>query len=101
MLRATSSIEYKKDVQEINELVDSEKVWLLEPKAFKWKENTGTPNSQDAGLIAEEVEQISPELVEYDDEGQPAAVKYSYIPLLMLEEIKKLRNRIQQLEEKN
>jgi hypothetical protein len=101
VLRASSSLRYKKEVRDIGELIPTNTVWDLQPKAFKWKEGTGTPNEQDAGLIAEEVHKINPYLAVVNEEGQPEAVRYSYIPLLLLEEMKKLRTRIKQLEEKN
>ena len=101
VLRASSSLRYKKEVRDIGELIPTNTVWDLQPKAFKWKEDTGTPNEQDAGLIAEEVYKINPYLAVVNEEGQPEAVRYSYIPLLLLEEMKKLRTRIKQLEEKN
>ena len=100
-LRNSSSLRYKKDIKDIGELIPSETIWDLQPKAFKWKEDTGTPNEQDAGLIAEEVHEIDPNLTVLNEAGQVEAVRYSYIPLLLLEEMKKLRTRIKQLEEKN
>jgi hypothetical protein len=42
------------------------------------------------GLIAEEVEQVLPELVAYDEDGQPASVKYHVLPTLLLAEIQRL-----------
>ena len=101
VLRASSSLRYKKEVRDIGELIPTNTVWDLQPKAFKWNEDTGTPNEQDAGLIAEEVHKINPYLAVVNKEGQPEAVRYAYIPLLLLEEMKKLRTRIKQLEEKS
>lgn len=53
------------------------------------------------GLIAEEVVEILPNMVVLDDEKKPASVKYHDLPVLLLNEIKKLVRRIEQLESKH
>ena len=42
------------------------------------------------GLVAEEVEAVLPDLVAYDDAGQPASVKYHVLPGLLLAEVQRL-----------
>ncbi len=42
------------------------------------------------GLIAEEVEQVLPELVSYDQDGQPGTVKYHVLPSLLIAEVQRL-----------
>ena len=49
-------------------------------------------------MIAEEVHAILPALVTLDSDSQPEGVKYAKIPILLLEEIKKLKARIEVLE---
>jgi len=58
------------------------------------------PHAIHYGLIAEEVAEILPDLVVYDDEKQPFSVKYQDLPVLLLNEIKKLIKRIEVLESK-
>ncbi len=41
------------------------------------------------GLIAEEVAEVAPELVTYDDEGQPYSVQYHMLPAMLLNEVQK------------
>ncbi len=41
------------------------------------------------GLIAEEVAKVYPELVAYDNEGQPYSVRYQYIATMLLNEVQK------------
>jgi hypothetical protein len=41
------------------------------------------------GLIAEEVAQVYPELVAYDNDGQPYSVRYQYIATMLLNEVQK------------
>jgi hypothetical protein len=42
------------------------------------------------GLIAEEVQDVLPELVALDDRGEPASVKYHVLPALLLAEVQRL-----------
>jgi len=75
----------------------------LVPKTFKWKdreqavldENGPTDVREtvigpiDFGLIAEEVHEVLPELVSYNEKNEPNAVNYKTIAVLLLEEMKK------------
>lgn len=49
------------------------------------------------GLIAEEVQQVLPELVALDDQGEPASVKYHVLPSLLLAEIQRLSRELASL----
>ena len=48
-------------------------------------------------MIAEEVEESVPELVTYNEDGQVESVKYSLLSVLLLQELKKLRQEIDDL----
>ena len=56
----------------------------------------------DFGYVAEEVHEILPQLVGYDNfengDNLPASVHYNQITVLLVEEMKKLRARIEVLE---
>jgi hypothetical protein len=41
------------------------------------------------GLIAEEVAEVFPELVQYDDKGKPIAVSYNLLTPLLLGELQR------------
>jgi hypothetical protein len=47
------------------------------------------PRTLQYGLIAEEVAKVYPELVAYDNDGQPYAVKYQYLAPMLLNELQK------------
>jgi len=51
----------------------------------------------DFGLIAEDVEEIYPELVVKDNEDKPLGVRYDMITLLLLQAIKEMRVEIDDL----
>jgi hypothetical protein len=48
-------------------------------------------------LIAEEVAKIYPELVSFDREGKPLAVRYDLLSSLLLNELQRQDDRIEQL----
>ena len=92
VVKASSSARYKKDIENLNDAKTS-KIYDLNPKSFKYKSSDRTS----FGLIAEEVEPIMSELVVYDEEGRPDAVKYNSLIALLLQELKKLRQEIDDL----
>ena len=82
--------------------MDSSQVYDLKPVSFKCKSN----GVDDIGLIAEEVAEVIPDLVVFDVEGRPDAVKYDRVPVYLIEAIRdlkaendQLRRRIELLEE--
>ena len=98
----TSSRRYKSDIQDYTNYIDSSKILDLNVKTYKDLDG----NNQTIGLIAEEVEEILPELVSYksptnknDSNKVVEGVKGNLLEFLLLEEIKKLNKRIDNLEE--
>ena len=85
---------YKDNIEDLD--INTEKVYDLRPVSFKWKSN----GVSDFGFIAEEVQDILPELVVYNEDNTPEAVKYKQLSILMLEELKKLREEVKDLKEK-
>jgi len=92
VIKITSSARYKENIRGLE--VDTSKLYDLKPSTFNHK---NTPEKIDFGLIAEEVEEFVPELVTYNEEGQVESVKYSLLSVLLLQELKKLRQEIDDL----
>ena len=92
VIKITSSARYKENIRGLE--VDTNKLYDLKPSTFNHKT---TPEKIDFGLIAEEVEESVPELVTYNKEGQVESVKYSLLSVLLLQELKKLRQEIDDL----
>jgi hypothetical protein len=94
----SSSKRFKNNIKPMADL--STRIYDLEPKTFYFKSDPMKTLS--VGLIAEEVHEVMPELVVYSDsestKGLPETVRYHELPVLLLNEIKKLRARIEQLE---
>jgi hypothetical protein len=87
-----SSRRYKTNIQNLES--DPGRVLELRPVRFQWK----TTGQQDIGLIAEEVEAITKDLVIYDQEGRPDAVKYEKVAVYLLSVVKAQQHRIDTLE---
>ncbi len=83
----------KKDITPFDHVLD--KLTALQPVHYYWRA-TEFPerhfgNSQSYGLIAQDVEQVLPELVVTNDDGFKA-VKYSELPLLTIQAVKDLKS---------
>ena len=92
--KVSSSKRYKDNIADLD--INTENIYDLRPVSFDWKSN----GKSDFGYIAEEVHDILPELVVYDGDNLPEAVKYKQLSVLMLEELKKLREEVKTLKEK-
>jgi hypothetical protein len=89
-----SSKRFKENIEDL----DDTNVLDLNPVSFNYKADKS--KSIHYGLIAEDVENVFPQLVVYDDLGLPMSVKYQDLPVLLLHEIKQLAARIEELEER-
>jgi hypothetical protein len=92
-LTETSSIDYKENVQplEFNEAI-------YNVNAVKYDRKDGS-SKDEVGVIAEELYEVLPDLVECKD-GKPDAVKYTKMTMYLLEALKKQNQEIQLLKEK-
>jgi hypothetical protein len=91
--RSTSSLKYKEQIEDLTD--DHGKlVYSLRPITFKPKNKQG----RHFGLIAEEVAEVAPMLVEFGDKGQPEGVQYSRIVVLLLKALQKIDQRLSALE---
>jgi len=91
----TSSIRYKKDVEPL----DSSDALKLRPVRFKFKDGHGDSGRiAQYGLIAEEVAEVNPELVQFNPEGNPEGIRTHMLIPVMLSTIQELQARIKKLE---
>ena len=95
----------KTDIQSMSQSLD--RVLKLEPKNFSWIEN----NEKDSGFIAQDVEKVIPEVVQEtkgfvdidSDENEDTKYKtisYSKLTIYLVDAIKELTKRIEDLEER-
>lgn len=90
-----SSRRWKKNINSIPDALD--KVEKLRGVYFDWKKN----GKHDIGMIAEEVGQVVPEVVAYEENGTDAkSVDYARLSALLVEAIKEQQQEIELLKEK-
>lgn len=88
-----SSIRWKENVSPLQGVMD--KIHQLRGVSFTWKES----GVRDIGMIAEEVGQVVPEAVAYEENGQDAkSIDYARLVPLLLEAIKAQQRQIDALE---
>ena len=80
-----SDARLKKDIKPLTHALDA--ILQLEGKTYSWKEDTTFANKQDIGLVAQEVEEIFPELVAEDEKGYKG-IAYSKLTAVLIEAIK-------------
>lgn len=89
----TSSIAFKENVAPIENALDL--IMQLVGVTYDRKDN----NQHEAGLIAEHVYKVAPDLVSLDENGKPYGIKYTKITAYLVESIKSLTREISQLKE--
>lgn len=94
-MRDVSSARYKTNIEPLEPELGA--VLDLEPRSFEYTDS----GTADIGLIAEEVAEVVPELVVRDSEGRPDAVKYDRVDVYLVPEVRRQRDRIDELEQEN
>lgn len=89
-----SSKRYKENIIDLEPI--SEKVNKLRPVRY----NKIGFAEQEIGLIAEEVGELFPEFVNYNDAGQAESLNYTRLSVLLLQTVKELSDKIKKLETK-
>jgi hypothetical protein len=90
----SSSRRFKGDVRDMAEA--SSGLLQLRPVTFRYRESSGDGSRPlQYGLIAEEVAEVYPELVQYSTSGKPQTVLYRVLSSLLLNEVQKQHRQIQ------
>lgn len=92
---AASSVKYKKDIEDMPNM--SQVIDKLRPVTFHYKDEKQSAQLN-YGLIAEEVEQVWPEMVAYDKDGQISTLYYQFLAPVLVQEVQRLNSVISALE---
>jgi hypothetical protein len=98
---SASDIRFKENITAIESPI--EKIKMISGNTYDWKvENKDIHGFEgnDVGVIAQEIEEVLPQLVVTRDNGYKA-VKYEKIVALLIEAIKELSNEVKELKDKN
>jgi hypothetical protein len=93
-LTESSSLKLKENVETSEG--NLEKVVNLRPVTY----NKIGSQTTELGLIAEEVAEVYPEFVQYDENGDPIGVNYSRLTAALIGAVKELTNQVQELNKK-
>ena len=72
----------------------SEALFLLKPVTFRYKTEIDPTRTQQFGLVAEDVEKISPDLVVRDENGVVNTVRYDQVNAMLLNEFLKEHKKV-------
>jgi hypothetical protein len=93
---ATSSRRFKEEIKPMEQA--SEALFALKPVTFRYKKENDPQKILQFGLVAEDVEQINPNLVVRDKDGKAYSVRYEQINAMLLNEFLKEHHKVQKLE---
>ena len=97
---SSSSKRYKENIRELE--LDSSRIYDLTPKSFNYIDgHVSLLGGSTFGYVAEDIEDILPEVIQYNKEGQPDSLHYQLLTVLLVEEIKKLKAKVEDLESKD
>jgi trimeric autotransporter adhesin len=91
----SSSRRFKDEIKPINQA--SALVYRLRPVSFRYKPEIEPTRPIGFGLIAEEVEKVSPDLVSHDADGKSGFVRYDQVNAMLLNEFLKEHRTVQDL----
>ena len=72
----------------------SEAILALKPVTFRYKKEIDPAGTSQFGLVAEEVEEVNPDLVVRDKQGKPYSVRYEQVNAMLLNEFLKEHRRV-------
>jgi hypothetical protein len=92
---STSSARFKQDIRDMN--TASETLLALRPVTYHYKPELDPEGIAQFGLVAEEVEQVNPDLVVRDKDGKAYSVRYEQVNAMLLNEFLKEHKKTEEL----
>src|SRR6059058_6294517 len=93
----TSSARFKEAIKPMDKA--SEAILALKPVTFQYKKELDPAGVPQFGLVAENVEKMSPDLVARDEQGKAYTVRYEAVNAMLLNEFLKEHRNVEQLEQ--
>ena len=90
----TSSRRFKQEIKPMDK--SSEAILALRPVTFRYKQEIDPKGIPQFGLVAEEVEQVNPDLVVRDGEGKVYTVRYEAVNAMLLNEFLKEHREVEE-----
>lgn len=96
LFNETSSIVFKENLNPITDALDK----VLSLKAWTFDRKDGSLKNE-PGLVAEEVNEILPNLVTKNSDGDPYSISYTRLTAYLLQAIKELNEKLERMKESN
>ncbi len=84
----SSSTRFKDDITALDPADASRLLAQLRPVSFRWQDS----ELEDIGLIAEELADIEPRLITYNDEGEIEGIKYRHLSAVLIAALQDLQS---------
>ncbi len=95
IVRSSSSRKYKKNIKAL----DTDSSAIIDAlKPITYEDKSSESGTKYYGFIAEDVEKVCPMLVQHNKNGEPESLMYDRITVLLADDNKKLRKRVDELE---
>jgi trimeric autotransporter adhesin len=91
-----SSQRFKEKIKPMSEA--SELLFALQPVTFRYRKEVDASGTSQFGLVAEDVEKVSPDLIVRDKDGKPYSVRYDQVNAMLLNEFLKEHRKNEQQE---
>jgi hypothetical protein len=91
---ATSSARFKEQIKPMDKA--SEAILALRPVTFRYKKDLDPDGIPQFGLVAEQVEEVNPDLVVRGEDGKPYTVRYDAVNAMLLNEFLKEHRTVQE-----
>ena len=91
---STSSRRFKEQITPMEEA--SEALFALKPVTFRYTKEIDSAGTSQFGLVAEDVENVNPDLVVRDKEGKAYSVRYDQVNAMLLNEFLKDHRKVEE-----
>jgi hypothetical protein len=93
---APSAARFKDEIKPVDKA--SEAIFALKPVSFRYKKEIDPDRTTQFGLVAEDVQKVSSDLVVRDADGKPYTVRYEAVNAMLLNEFLKEHRKVQEQE---
>lgn len=94
----SSDARLKQDIQPLKDSLNC--ILKLNGVSYSWKKETAQTEKREVGFLAQEVERIIPELIEFNQESKDVlGIKYDQMTAVLVEAVKELAKKVAILED--
>jgi hypothetical protein len=92
---ASSSRRFKTEIKSMEQA--SEMLYALKPVTFRYSKEIDSTGIRQLGLVAEDVEEVNPDLIVRDKDGKAYSVRYDQVNAMLLNEFLKEHRTVMEL----